>query len=201
MRPAHRVLECVYFLTYRSKKGAGNDGREGHASTSRLWRPRPGAILLLEVAILVALPISAEPVAGSEPAEVAERQAALAAKVVSRARRLALGRLTERRECRSLFEDLGHSGERIVARATFRLADTRERSEICRRRKAIMFTTMHGSEIVVCYYNFVAQPLRSQAAILLHEALHHAGLSEQPLDPQGLTPQAITRLVERHCNL
>jgi len=35
--------------------------------------------------------------------------------------------------------------------------------------------------------------------ILLHEALHFAGLSERPLDPRGLTPLQINRMVEAAC--
>ena len=33
--------------------------------------------------------------------------------------------------------------------------------------------------------------------VLIHEALHNAGLSEQPHDPDGLTPDEIDEMVAR----
>jgi len=39
------------------------------------------------------------------------------------------------------------------------------------------------------------------AMILLHEALHRAGLDEWPHDPDGLTPQGITDMVTEHYGL
>ena len=37
------------------------------------------------------------------------------------------------------------------------------------------------------------------AATLIHEALHFAGMSEKPLDPQGLEPREIDRMVKKAC--
>jgi hypothetical protein len=37
------------------------------------------------------------------------------------------------------------------------------------------------------------------AAVLIHEALHYAGLSEQPRDPQGMHARDIDRMVKKAC--
>jgi hypothetical protein len=39
------------------------------------------------------------------------------------------------------------------------------------------------------------------AMYLLHEALHYAGQTEFPSDPQALTSSAINRLVRSRCKL
>ena len=41
---------------------------------------------------------------------------------------------------------------------------------------------------------------RTEAAtVLIHEALHYAGLPEQPSDPHALSPLAISSIVAGHC--
>jgi hypothetical protein len=44
-------------------------------------------------------------------------------------------------------------------------------------------------------------PRERLATILIHEALHHAGMSEAPFDPQAPTAREITRMVKRSCAL
>ena len=42
---------------------------------------------------------------------------------------------------------------------------------------------------------------KQAAVVLIHEALHHAGLTEQPADPLGMTPDQRNQLVEASCRL
>jgi hypothetical protein len=39
------------------------------------------------------------------------------------------------------------------------------------------------------------------AMVIIHEALHHAGLSEYPQDPDGMTSRAINGMVMEQCGL
>jgi len=42
----------------------------------------------------------------------------------------------------------------------------------------------------------------SQAAmVIIHEALHHAGLTEYPQDPNGMTSNQINGMVAEQCGL
>lgn len=124
-----------------------------------------------------------------------------AASRIHRARSVALRQLRSRSACRALFEERGHDGERLMARMTFRVASAFESREICRKRGSALFTTVGGQEVTLCLGMFLPLNTQTQAALLLHEALHHAGVSEQPFDPDGLTSQALTQLVEIRCRL
>ncbi|MCG6947754.1 MAG: hypothetical protein LJE93_02410 [Acidobacteria bacterium] len=39
------------------------------------------------------------------------------------------------------------------------------------------------------------------AMVIIHEALHHAGLSEYPKDPDAMTSRAINGMVSEKCGL
>ena len=39
------------------------------------------------------------------------------------------------------------------------------------------------------------------AKVLIHEALHHAGLTEAPQDPEAMTGRVINQLVKKKCEL
>ena len=117
------------------------------------------------------------------------------------ARNLAVSRLRHGANCRALFEAEGADGILLLERATFHMATAIERSEICQPRRAAFFTTVRGTEIGVCPKGFGRLGSSHRAALLLHEALHHAGISEQPIDPRALSSTQLTRLVERQCHL
>jgi hypothetical protein len=55
-----------------------------------------------------------------------------------------------------------------------------------------------GSTVGLCA-QFGRIPVAEAAQVLIHEALHNAGLSEQPHDPDGLTPDEIDDMVARAC--
>jgi hypothetical protein len=37
--------------------------------------------------------------------------------------------------------------------------------------------------------------------VIVHEALHHAGLNEYPKDPDAMTSKQINGMVMKHCGL
>ncbi len=62
------------------------------------------------------------------------------------------------------------------------------------------FTSL-GSAVTRLCPGFARLDDERAAVILLHEALHRAGLDEWPHDPDGLTPQGINELVREGCGL
>jgi hypothetical protein len=53
---------------------------------------------------------------------------------------------------------------------------------------------------MICRH-FHIQGERIKIAVLIHEALHTAGMGEAPSDPDGMTAEEITEMVERACLL
>ena len=62
------------------------------------------------------------------------------------------------------------------------------------------YTAVGLSQIVVCEH-FNTLPRRTKIAVLIHEALHNAGMSEAPVDPDGMTAEEISKMVEEACDL
>jgi hypothetical protein len=112
---------------------------------------------------------------------------------------LAPRRLGDRPECRGLFEALGADGVGTM-RASIYYQPPSEyvRQGACRGTAAL---TRVGSPATVLCPGFGRLNPRAAAAVLLHEALHHAGLEEYPPTPGALTSPEITRLVEERCGL
>ncbi len=111
---------------------------------------------------------------------------------------LAVSRLGERPECRAMFAELGTDGIVRLATTSYRATTPSMERTVC--RDAVAFTVVGSPQTRLCR-SFARQPVRRAASDLLHEALHWAGLSEKPLDPDGLTPGQITRMVQERCGL
>lgn len=111
--------------------------------------------------------------------------------------RLAQERIRNRRACAALFTRLGADGLQLLARARFASAAIEKDRRACAGRVAAR-TEVSGREIRLCPA-FVTLSPRDAAPLLIHEVLHHAGLSERPPDPNGLTPQEINDLVGASC--
>lgn len=112
---------------------------------------------------------------------------------------LALAKVQGRRECAGLFEYLGANGAVMLATTIYLLPSGSAAPARC-RRGATAVTTL-GSPVTFLCPCFTQVSRREGAIVLLHEALHYAGLSEQPLDPAGLTPQQISAMVASACRL
>jgi hypothetical protein len=110
-------------------------------------------------------------------------------------------RLKTRPECRELFSSLGADGGVALASCAFSLAASAQELALCARREAAAFTHVHGSETYLCADRFSKLDVSEAAVILLHEALHQAGLSEWPRDPDAPTSAEINRMVRRRCAL
>jgi hypothetical protein len=135
----------------------------------------------------------------SEPGAVTGGGARLVA-AVRDARAVALDRLGEHAECRSLFAGHGADGSRLLLEAAYRSAVPDEAGGLC-EKGAAAFTGMRTGRTALCSDNFLKLGRHYGAVVLLHEALHVAGLGQAPHHAHAQTPQAIDRMVRRSCGL
>ncbi len=118
---------------------------------------------------------------------------------------IATSRLHAHAACRALFAEFGADGLRELASTLYHAASESQERRYCIRRpgirtQAAAFTTVAGTQTCLCR-NFSTLSINEAAVILIHEALHHAGLNEKPPDPNALTPPEINRLVKSSCRL
>ena len=118
---------------------------------------------------------------------------------ISSALSLAEERLRKQPLCQDLFTDLGSDGLERLATIQLRAASTDEELSLCAGRSAAAFTEMGTGRVSICPTLFSQLTREKAAVILIHEALHYAGLGEWPADPQGMRSLEITQLVRGSC--
>jgi hypothetical protein len=112
---------------------------------------------------------------------------------------VALERVQKMEECRDLFTDLGADPLATLSRVSFYPMGHREAlPNMCRGVDA--YTMVGGGPTWLCR-DFWRLTDKRAAMIIIHEALHHAGLTEWPKDPDGMRSMAINRMVAEHCGL
>ena len=120
----------------------------------------------------------------------------LAAKLRS-AIELAANHLESEEACRGLFADLGADGAATIAGSTYlHVPNHYLETTICDTRHA--YTYVGGGPVWLCR-NFQWLSTEDAAAVVIHEALHRAGLTEAPSDPHGMTSLSINRMVKKKC--
>ena len=118
---------------------------------------------------------------------------------ISDAFEVALERIREVPECRNLFTDLGADGETALSMVVFLPVGRAEaRGGVCRGSSA--YTIVGGGPVWVCR-DFSRLSDTQAAMVIVHEALHHAGLNEYPKDPEAMTSREINAMVMDHCGL
>jgi len=111
---------------------------------------------------------------------------------------LALHRVREVPACADLFHQLGADGVTALSRELYYPLELRRERAVCRRASAV--TSVGKRPVKLCRH--FAQLSDSHAAMLLiHEALHLAGLTERPHDPDAMSGAAINRMVTDACDL
>ena len=111
----------------------------------------------------------------------------------------AVERVDGYRACGDLFADLHLRG--IEALRAARYEPARSPSDLARcEGEVAAVTSVHGRRTRLCY-RFKVLSKTDRAAILIHEALHVAGLSEWPRDPEAPTSREITERVKGACAL
>jgi hypothetical protein len=112
---------------------------------------------------------------------------------------VALERVREVPECRELFTNLGADGETALSMVVFLPVGRAEaRDGVCRGSSA--YTLVGGGPVWVCR-DFSRLSDTQAAMVIVHEALHHAGLNEYPKDPDAMTSKQINGMVMKHCGL
>ena len=112
---------------------------------------------------------------------------------------IAVDRVQEVPECREMFTKLGADGIETVAKIYFTPIGVREaRAEIC--NGSVAYTFVGGGPTWLCR-KFSRLSDKQAAMIIIHEALHHAGLTERPRDPNGMTSAGINKMVSKSCGL
>jgi hypothetical protein len=112
---------------------------------------------------------------------------------------IAVEKVQEVPECRALFEELGADAiETLSTGLYFPINSHRKEKAVC--RGAMAFTNVGAAPTFVCR-DFSRMSDERAAMYVVHEALHHAGLTEKPHDPGAMTSRAINRMVTDACKL
>jgi len=115
---------------------------------------------------------------------------------LDRAFPIAVESVREVASCRDLFAGLGADGLERLSRTIY-LPPQPGEGRTCRGR-VTAFTGVGQPHTRLCPA-FADLSTDQAVTIVLHEALHFAGLDERPHDPGGLTPLQINRMVESAC--
>ena len=120
---------------------------------------------------------------------------------------LAVERVREVESCSELFAELGADGLEILATGLYFPVDSYRREiEVCGRNAAtnslggenLAYTTVGGAPTWISRH-FSRVPTETAAVVVIHEALHHAGLTERPHDRMAMSSVEITEMVQAAC--
>ena len=100
--------------------------------------------------------------------------------------------------CQALFADRGEEGVETLLASSYHPATQQDERISCGSSAAL--TTIGGRVTQLCHA-FASLSQTQAAVILVHEALHHAGMTEYPSDPEGMTSVEISWLVKKRCAL
>ena len=110
---------------------------------------------------------------------------------------LALERVRELASCRSLFEPFVVSGVERLSTTLYAPENAKRTNNSC-DRGALAYTYV-GSPVTLLCAGFGTLRRDQAAIVLIHEALHFAGLPEAPSTRDALTSRQINRLVQDAC--
>jgi hypothetical protein len=125
---------------------------------------------------------------------------AVLTQAVRAARKIALDRIGTVDRCRELFAGQGTDGARILLDSDYHTAQPGEAGGLC-EKGASAFTGMTSKRTAVCRDSFLKLQPHTRAIVLLHEALHVAGLGQYPHHAGGMTAREIDEMVSRSCDL
>jgi hypothetical protein len=99
-----------------------------------------------------------------------------------------------------MFTELGADGVDTITRIFFTPIGKRQaRADIC--NGTVAYTLVGGGPTTWLCREFSRLTDKKAAMIIIHEALHHAGLTERPKDPKAMTSAGINRMVSKRCGL
>jgi hypothetical protein len=187
---ARLVLLCAVSLVAMNSSVWASDAIESDGSSAI-------------VAAAATAAVSVVPADGGAPA-VCEPK--MSSKVSVKNRRRIMGafdvaveRVREYPECRELFSNLGADGMEALGMVVFLpIGKAQARGGVCHGASA--YTLVGGGPVWVCQ-DFSRLSDTQAAMVIIHEALHHAGLSEYPQDPDAMTSTLINQTVMKKCGL
>ena len=119
--------------------------------------------------------------------------------VVRAAFRIAFQRVLQVPTCTALFTGLNKGGHTALMSTSYSSSRPGPERALC-NRGVLAVARAGGSEIRLCP-KLQTLSREGVAAILIHEALHTAGLGEYPVDPEAPTSEQITLAVLKACSL
>ena len=170
------------------------------AVTGRIARGvTAGLITVLGPTIAASAPPASEAKAPAPPLPWVSRTVAppLHSKLEA-AFRLAARQLRTEPTCRELFSELGTDGVEVLSATLYYPASLEMERRVCPHANA--YTVVGGAPTWVCRRTLLLSD-RRVARILVHEALHHAGIDEQQHDPSAPSSADLNDLVEAACGL
>jgi hypothetical protein len=111
----------------------------------------------------------------------------------------AISKIEKDESCRALFDNLVVNGLQALGRSRYQPPQSPWEWSQCSRSVAA-YTVVGSNRVVICDH-FHRLDRRAQSAVLIHEALHTAGMSETRVDSDAMTAEAITDMVEEACSL
>ena len=120
---------------------------------------------------------------------------------------LAVDRVREVESCGDLFTRLGADGLETLKTGLYFPVDSYHREiKMCGRNPSstsqsahnLAYTSLGAAPTWICR-NFAQVSTETAAVAVIHEALHHAGLTERPLDRMAMSSIEITEMVKTAC--
>lgn len=109
---------------------------------------------------------------------------------------VALERVIEIPACGELFAALDANGVEMLTTTLYTPTHPFDEQSLC--QGAAAFTWVGGVHTRLCR-RFSSLSEERAAMTLIHEALHHAGLTEKPMDRNGMSAREIDAMVEEAC--
>jgi hypothetical protein len=110
-------------------------------------------------------------------------------------------RLRDRAACRALFAGLEADGLARLGATRYRAADAAGSERVCRRAGGVAAFTAIGNPVTTICPGFDHLDVKQAAVIVVHEALHFAGLPESPATRGAMNSTEINELVAERCGL
>jgi len=111
---------------------------------------------------------------------------------------IAVQRVTEVPSCSDLFAELDADAVETLRTGLYFPASPARETSVCRRSMA---QTYVGDAPTWICRNFLSYSDERAALVVIHEALHHAGLTEKPRDRKAMSSGAINTMVGKSCDL
>jgi len=109
---------------------------------------------------------------------------------------VAIERVQEIPQCGGLFAELEADGLAMLTTTIYMPTHRMDEQTVC--QTAAAFTWVGGAHTRLCR-RFSSLSEERAAMTLIHEALHHAGLTEKPADPEAMTAREIDGMVGAAC--